>query len=390
MPAFKDYSGKKIGRVNVLSLAWSSGDITSEGKIKGQSGWNCKCDCGTQFICWSISFKRGSKFECKNCWNERKRGVDITGKRYGRWTVISRVIDHNNKTKWQCKCDCGNYGFVSRNVLGKKGKSQSCGCLGRKQKSKYVNPSLYPPAHGLSTCKFYSIKTPLIHKCYNEKHPTFKQFGAKGITVCDLWRNGVKDMHEWAIENGWEDGDILVLKENEKEFNPTSTIILKNFEYRSSIGQKGGEQITFKGETHSITKWAEIMNVNRTSLTNKLKNCPSIEEVFNSKFRKFIFKYDSDLEKKICDLYLSGKTQIEISRIVKINAETLRYQLLKNGIQLRKDEMKRYKRPEIDDHEIKRLYDQGVSMNGIATKLGCSFPTIKRRVNKIFTGMSIE
>src|SRR5260221_290731 len=99
MPAAIDYTGRKIGRVKILSLVERG---------RGSSRWNCLCDCGKEFICWAITLKRGDKFECNPCRNERRRGIDLTGRTFGRWTVIGREINENNKTVWHCKCDCGN------------------------------------------------------------------------------------------------------------------------------------------------------------------------------------------------------------------------------------------------------------------------------------------
>ena len=145
MPTFIDFTGKKIGRVFII-----------QNIERGfQSRWLCRCDCGTEFKSLKSSFKRGETFECKMCRLERKRGVDLTGRKFGRWTVISRGLDKRNKTIWNVKCDCGNFGQVAGNNLGKKNKSMSCGCLGRKQKSKYANDTLYPPAHGKSTTHLY-------------------------------------------------------------------------------------------------------------------------------------------------------------------------------------------------------------------------------------------
>lgn len=61
--------------------------------------------------------------------------VDLTGQRFGRWTVIRRAKNHiqpdgRKRIKWLCKCDCGELGEVGRNSLIKK-ESQSCGCLNR-------------------------------------------------------------------------------------------------------------------------------------------------------------------------------------------------------------------------------------------------------------------
>lgn len=179
MPAFIDYTNRKIGRVKILSIYE---------KRNGGNRWTCLCDCGNKFISWNANFRRGNKFECKKCIIERRRGIDLTGRSFGRWTVLERRIHEDGTTRWHCKCDCGNEGLVSTYALGRKGKSMSCGCLGRKQKWKWSNPSLYPKASGLSNTEFYSVRIQIIHKCYRPEWPTYNLYGAKGITVCDLWK----------------------------------------------------------------------------------------------------------------------------------------------------------------------------------------------------------
>lgn len=374
MPAKIEWNGKRIGRVNVISLVTRG---------NGGSKWNCKCDCGENFICWAVSFKRGNKFECKKCMLERKRPRDLEGRKFGRWTVLKRVIDKNNKTSWHCLCDCGKEGYVSTSVLGKKGRSQSCGCLGRKLKSKHINVTQYPPSHGLSKEKFYQMKTSLIHKCYNEKHPSFSKFGAIGIGVCDLWRNGVKDMHEWAISKGWEEGDVFYLKEGEKQFNPETVEILKENEFRSLIALNGGTQITYQGETHSVLKWAKMLNVNPGQLRKRLLRTPSLDEVFGVPFKKMTFLNNPSLVKEVVNLYVSGESVRKIANIYKVCGATILYHLAKENIELRKDDPNGQTRKDISNETILELYNQGIEKNEIARRFGCSYPCIDNRLKKI-------
>lgn len=54
---------------------------------------------------------------------------DLSGQRFGRWTVIKRVEDNDwGQMQFQCKCDCGWESSVQARVL-KSGRSKSCGCL---------------------------------------------------------------------------------------------------------------------------------------------------------------------------------------------------------------------------------------------------------------------
>lgn len=65
-----------------------------------------------------------------------RKPVDLTGQRFGRWTVIKRAGSHvcesygctTSFPLWLCRCDCGNEGIVIVENL-KHGRSRSCGCL---------------------------------------------------------------------------------------------------------------------------------------------------------------------------------------------------------------------------------------------------------------------
>lgn len=62
--------------------------------------------------------------------------IDLTGKKFGRWTVLEEVgrASYNNEVIWRCQCTCGNYADVASSDL-RKGKS--CGC--RSCRNKYRN-----------------------------------------------------------------------------------------------------------------------------------------------------------------------------------------------------------------------------------------------------------
>lgn len=62
--------------------------------------------------------------------------IDLTGQRFGRWTVLQKAESRNKHVYWLCKCDCGTIKEVKGASL-REGKSQSCGCL-HKQLSKKI------------------------------------------------------------------------------------------------------------------------------------------------------------------------------------------------------------------------------------------------------------
>lgn len=65
--------------------------------------------------------------------------IDLTGQRFGRWTVIEIGSDYVSPRgsvihRWSCKCDCGNNGLVDGSSLIN-GKSKSCGCIKKEKRA---------------------------------------------------------------------------------------------------------------------------------------------------------------------------------------------------------------------------------------------------------------
>ena len=93
--------------------------------------------------------------------------VDLTGKRFGRLTVINRKkTDDTNRTYWICKCDCGNTKTVEAYAL-KTGRTKSCGCLSvdiARQKA---------TRHGLRRTRIYNIWRNMKYRCEHKDHPQY-------------------------------------------------------------------------------------------------------------------------------------------------------------------------------------------------------------------------
>ncbi len=330
MPAFKDYSGAKIGRVDILSFH----------DTRGASRWKCRCDCGTQFICYPASFKRGATFECKKCMMERRRGVDLTGKKFGRWTVIGREFDEHNKTMWVVKCDCGSMGKVPRNKLGTKN-SMSCGCLGRKLKSKWANPTLYPPAHGVSGSPIYHIRTRIIHSCRNPKHSAYKFYGKCGYTVCDLWVNSALDFVIWAISLGWKSGYTIALKDGAWEYNPENCFVMEQGEYHAMLTAK---HLTYNGKTQPVWKWAQEVGRQHESLLRRLRKMPIEAALFEKKHANSGRRSCPKENEQIKKWYLKDKLSCaEIGRRLGKTYTTISKRLKNLGVEVVNDSSRRLK-----------------------------------------------
>ncbi len=91
----------------------------------GKSKFRCKCDCGNETIADGESLLNGRRKSCGKCKPEEDR-KELIGKRFGKLTVTSFAYSKDNRLYWNCVCDCGNTCVVSGQRL-RNGKTDDCG-----------------------------------------------------------------------------------------------------------------------------------------------------------------------------------------------------------------------------------------------------------------------
>lgn len=107
--------------------------------------------------------------------------IDLTGHRFGRWTVLSRDTTHKGQgTRWQVQCDCGRVKSVLVGSL-RFGHSLSCGCRRRELTIERF------ATHGHSNRSEYNIYRNIRGRCCRRTNPGYSDYGARGITVCSRW-----------------------------------------------------------------------------------------------------------------------------------------------------------------------------------------------------------
>lgn len=125
---------------------------------------------------------------------------DLTGNRYGKLTVIKRAYKNGSRnTYWLCKCDCGKETTVSAQHL-KDGHTTSCGCVHKESLKNSVT------THGLPKHPLYKIYKAMKERTMKEYNKRYKNYGGRGIKICDEWLNDFKAFYEWAINNGYKEG----------------------------------------------------------------------------------------------------------------------------------------------------------------------------------------
>lgn len=125
--------------------------------------------------------------------------IRLENKRYGRLTVISKADTSNNHIYWNCKCDCGNICTVRGDHL-RNLKIRSCGCLESENRENGAHKT-----HGKSHTRLYKIFNGMKKRCYNPECLAYKNYGGRGISICEEWLSNFNTFYFWAMSNGYSD-----------------------------------------------------------------------------------------------------------------------------------------------------------------------------------------
>lgn len=205
------------------------------------------------------------------------RKIDMTGQRFGRLTVINQSENRNGEITWLCKCDCGNEVSV-KGVNLRKGITRSCGCLRREvAKDRHIT-------HGMRDSRLYQIWSTMLKRCDNPKSISYKNYGARGITVCEEWKQ-FEPFMEWAIENGYQDHLTIDRIDNDGNYCPD------NCRWSSVKEQANNRRtcrfINYNGKTQTMKQWAEETGIRMGTLYRRLVYLNwSVEKALTAKVRK--------------------------------------------------------------------------------------------------------
>lgn len=187
--------------------------------------------------------------------------IDITGKKYGMLTVIRRAENApKGISRWECKCDCGNIIIVRGGNL-KNGNVKSCGCL-----KSIFNKSR--SAHGMSNTRLYQTWINMKARCYRKTHPAYKNYGARGIKVCDKWRNSFKTFAEWSLANGYTDDLTIERIDNDRDYEPDNCKWICFGEQAEN--RRTNLNITYHNETHNLSEWCKLFNMDYNLVYNRI------------------------------------------------------------------------------------------------------------------------
>lgn len=180
---------------------------------------------------------------------------DITGLVYGKLSVLE--FSHKNmhgRYQWRCLCECGNITVVDKTKLVN-GKTKSCGCMAISLLKERTT------SHGMSNTPLHVKWKAIKARCYNVNNISYHNYGGRGITICDEWKDNFESFYAWAIANKWEKGLTIDRIDTNGDYCPENCRLIP--QYQQGWNKRNTLRVMFNG---ALTCLGEAVNVSGTKI----------------------------------------------------------------------------------------------------------------------------
>jgi hypothetical protein len=208
--------------------------------------------------------------------NRHPNFKNITGQRFGRLVAVEPTgLNAHGKTIWLCKCDCGEFARVLGSNL-RHGGTRSCGCLIRE------GISTRNMTHGMTGTKIHRIWRGILTRCTNPNSVHYSDYGGRGITVCDEWRQDFQAFY--AYVSGLPDyaakGYQIDRIDNDGIYEPGNVrwASMK----QQARNRRSNVMVTFNGKTQSLTDWAEEIGIPFDTLRGRFRRGWSVKRTLTA------------------------------------------------------------------------------------------------------------
>ena len=203
---------------------------------------------------------------------------DLSGQRFGRLVAIECVGRTNNgNAKWRCQCDCGNTVDIASYSL-QCGNTKSCGCL---HDEKIRARATHGQTRQGVNSRLYRIWSTMKTRCYNENQVyAFGKYGAKGIKMCDEWRDSFESFAKWAMESGYNDSLTIDRIDCHGMYCPENCRWATMREQQNN--RSNNHRITYNGETHTLAEWSRMLGFGRSVISKRLNRGWTLEQAMTT------------------------------------------------------------------------------------------------------------
>ncbi len=125
----------------------------------------------------------------------------------------------------------------------------------------------YFDEYGCSS-KLYCAWKHMKERCYSKNCKDYKNYGERGIVVCEEWKNDYLSFKKWSLANGYAPSLTLDRIDVDGNYDPSNC---RWTTWKEQANNKRNLRlITFNGETKTLTEWATITGIRLTTLYMRL------------------------------------------------------------------------------------------------------------------------
>lgn len=133
--------------------------------------------------------------------------------------------------------------------------------------------------------RLYSIWHNMKSRCYYRKSEKYKDYGGRGIIVCDEWRNNFQAFYDWAMSHGYADDLTIDRKDVNGNYEPSNCRWVTQKEQHNNT--RKNHYITYNGETKTAAEWARQYGIHRCVLNNRIRRGWNFEKAISVKCETF-------------------------------------------------------------------------------------------------------
>lgn len=223
----------------------------------------------------TVAHSDGRSFNCATMQKHARKFADLSGKRFGRLTVIRFAGKASYKSLlWTCKCDCGITKDVPSMCLNRtKTPTRSCGCI--KLERARTNAIKHGWCYHIGSTSEYRCWQAIKARCGNPKSHAWDYYGGRGISVCEEWSNSFE---RFILDMGKKPGPEYSIerKDNSGNYEPENCIWATRSQQASN--KRSNRIIAINGEKNTATHWCRKFGIQPHNFFARISNGWSVQD----------------------------------------------------------------------------------------------------------------
>ena len=130
--------------------------------------------------------------------------------------------------------------------------------------------------------RLWKIWSSMHERCELQSHMHFKDYGGRGIFVCDEWSDYLP-FAKWARKNGYADDLTIDRIDTDGDYEPSNCRWVTVKEQQNN--KRNNHIVEYKGKRYTLTQLAEMVGIGKTTLRERLKMGWSVEDAVSRPVR---------------------------------------------------------------------------------------------------------